>query len=424
MRSTVGYDVVISGASIAGCAAAMLLARQGARVALLERRKEHGSYKVLCTHYLQSSARPVLEELGLISALEAAGAVRAYGRWYTRWGWAEPKPGLGGEPLPYAYNVRRSVLDRLLRDHAAATSGVDLLLGHTVIGLLSEGGCTVGVRVRTADGEHEVRAPLVVGADGNNSEVAKYAGAPARVHANARFSYFAHFRDLPTPDGLSQTWFLEPDVAYALPTDDGVTVMGVSPDRKKLPAFRADLENSFMTFLRELPGELPIDAAQRVTKITGTTHYPLYSRRPAGRGLALIGDAATTSDPVWGVGCGWALQSAQWLAEAVGPAVAGQGDLDRALKAYRRRHRRGLRAHQFMIADYAKGRPFNLFERLMFSAAARDADIARHLHRFAARLIGPVQLMNPAAVAKALLVVLRHRGRPQPASRELVRDAS
>ncbi|MCT9091617.1 NAD(P)/FAD-dependent oxidoreductase [Streptomyces sp. ASQP_92] len=423
MRDEAGYDVVISGASIAGCAAAVLLARQGARVALLERRRDPGSYKVLCTHYLQPSARPVLEELGLTAALEAAGAVRAYGRWYTRWGWAEPRTGQRGESVPYAYNIRRSVLDRLLRDHAAATPGVDVLLGHTVIGLLSEGGRTVGVRARTAHGEREMRALLVVGADGNNSEVARCAGVPTRVHANARFSYFAHFRNLPTPDGLSQTWFLEPDVAYALPTDDGVTVMGVSPDSKKLPAFRADLENSFMAFLRELPGDLPIDAAERVTKITGTTHYPLYSRRPTGRGLALIGDAATTSDPVWGVGCGWALQSAQWLAQTVGPAVTGDADLERALRAYRRRHRRGLWAHQFMIADYAKRRRFNLFERLMFAAAARDADVARHLHRFAARLIGPVQLMSPGAVAKALLVVLRHRGRPLAVSRQVVHEA-
>ncbi|MFJ9850141.1 FAD-dependent monooxygenase, partial [Streptomyces sp. NPDC101150] len=66
------YDVVISGASLAGSAAAILLARRGVRVALLERRSDPEAYKVLCTHSLTANAYPVLDELGLIPALEKA----------------------------------------------------------------------------------------------------------------------------------------------------------------------------------------------------------------------------------------------------------------------------------------------------------------------------------------------------------------
>ncbi|WP_035839265.1 NAD(P)/FAD-dependent oxidoreductase [Kitasatospora azatica] len=408
MNSNAEYDVVIGGASIAGCAAAVLLARRGARVALLERRTEPDAYKVLCTHYIQACAYPVLEELGLVPELEKAGAVRTGGRWYTRWGWTEPRPRPGEGPLPYAYNVRRSTLDPLMRARAAGTPGVDLFLGHTVVGLLTDvGGRTVGVRASTADGERELRARLVVGADGKDSAIAGLAGLRARTHENARFIYFAHFRQMPLEGGGTHAWFLEPDVAFAMPTDGGVTVVSVLPDKKKLPAFRADLEGSFTAFVRDLPGAPPIQAAERVTKITGTVSYPLHSRRPTAPGLALVGDAATTSDPLWGVGCGWALQSAQWLADAVGPALAEQGELGRALDGYRRRHRRGVRGHHFLAADYAKGRRFNLFERLMFSAAVRDPDIARHLHLFESRLISPWQLMSPTAVLRALRASLR-----------------
>ncbi|MER5865083.1 NAD(P)/FAD-dependent oxidoreductase [Kitasatospora sp. NPDC002040] len=404
-----GYDVVISGASLAGSAAAILLARRGARVALLERRSDPEAYKVLCTHSLTANAYPVLAELGLVPALEQAGAVLNRARWHTRWGWIEPRPEPGGPELPYAYNVRRSTLDPLIRSRAAETPGVDLLLGHQVTGLVQEAGRTVGVRASTPGGERELRARLVVGADGKDSAVAKYAGVPTRQDRNGRFSYFAHFRGLPLPGGVARAWFLEPDMAYAFPNDDGVTVLAVLPEKKWLPAFREDLEGSFLAFVRALPEAPPIDSAERVSKIIGMVDYPLHNRRPTAPGLALIGDAALTSDPLWGVGCGWALQSAQWLAEAVAPAATGRGDLDRSLAAYARRHRR-LLGHHRLATDHAKAGPFNPLQRLMFAAAARDAAMARHMHLYASRLIGPLRFLNPVALARASAVNLRHRG--------------
>ncbi|MFB7592464.1 NAD(P)/FAD-dependent oxidoreductase [Streptomyces sp. NPDC056169] len=403
------YDVVISGAGLAGSAAAILLARRGARVALLERRSDPAAYKVLCTHSLTANAYPVLDELGLIPALEKAGAVHNDARWWTRWGWIEPRAAAGGPELPHAYNVRRSVLDPLIRSRAAETPGVDLLLGHQVTGLIREAGRTVGLRTSTRQGEREIRARLVVGADGKDSAVAEFAGVPSRRFENTRFGYLAHFRNLPLHGGIGQTWFLEPDMAYAFPNDDGVTVLAVLPDKKRLPAFREDLEGSFLDFVRALPEAPPIDTAERVSKIIGTVDYPLHSRRPTAPGVALIGDAALTGDPLWGVGCGWALQSARWLTEAVAPAATGRGDLDKSLAAYARTHGRRLQGHQRLAADFAKARPFNPVERLVFSAAARDESLARHMHLFASRLIGPLQFLNPRVVAKAAAVNVKHR---------------
>ncbi|MFZ3467742.1 NAD(P)/FAD-dependent oxidoreductase [Streptomyces sp. 4.24] len=408
------YDVVISGAGLAGSAAAILLARRGVRVALLERRSDPAAYKVLCTHSLTANAHPVLDELGLVPALEEAGALHNDARWYTRWGWIEPKAAPAGPGLPYGYNVRRSTLDPLIRAHAARTPGVDLLLGHHVTGLVREAGRTSGVRASTPQGEREIRARLVVGADGKDSAVAKFAEVPARQHANARFGYLAHFRNLPLPGGIGQVWFLEPDMAYAFPNDDGVTVLAVLPDKKRLPAFREDLEGSFLEFVRALPEAPAVDTAERVTKIIGTVDYPLHSRGPTAPGVALIGDAALTSDPLWGVGCGWALESAQWLAEAVAAAAAGRGDLDQSLVGYARRHRRRLRGHQFLAVDFARARPFNPLERLLFSAATRDDALARHMHLFASRLIGPLRFLSPVALARAAAVNLKHRRAAAP----------
>ncbi|MFE1417026.1 NAD(P)/FAD-dependent oxidoreductase [Streptomyces sp. NPDC085524] len=403
------HDVVISGASLAGCTAAILLARRGVRVALLERRSDPGAYKVLCTHSITANAHPVLDELGLIPALEKAGALHNDARWYTRWGWIEPRSAPEGPELPYGYNVRRSTLDPLIRARAAETPGVDLLLGHRVTGLVREAGRAVGVHASTPQGDREIRARLVVGADGKDSAVAKFAEVPTTLHENTRFGYLAHFRNLPLQGGIGQTWFLEPDMAYAFPNDDGVTVLAVLPDKKRLPAFKEDLEGSFLEFVRALPEAPPIDSAERISKIIGTVDYPLVTREPTAPGLALIGDAALTGDPLWGVGCGWALQSAHWLAEAAATAAAGRGDLDRSLAVYARTHRRRLRGHQSVAVDFAKARPFNPGERLVFSAAARDESMARHMYMFAARLIGPLRFLNPAALAKAAAVNIRHR---------------
>lgn len=405
------YDAVISGASLAGCTAATLLARAGARVALLERHHSPTAHKVLCTHYLQPCSYQVLDRLGVIPALREAGAVANEAHWYTRWGWIRPQPKPGANPLPHGFNLRRSTLDPLLRAHAAETDGVDLLTGHSVTELLRDGdGRVGGVRARTSDGEREIRGRLVVGADGKDSTVARLAELQGKTHRNDRFSYFAYFRGLKSDGDVTRGWFLDPDVAYAMPNEEGITVVAVIPDKKRLPAFRDDLEASYLDFVRRLPDAPDIDAAERVSKITGTTNYPLRTRTPTAPGIALIGDAALTSDPLWGVGCGWALESGQWLATAVGPALAADGDLGRALDDYRRRHRRGLRGHQHLVTDYATARGFNPFERLMFSAAARDAHMARHMHLFASRLIGPLRFLNPLALARATAVNLRHRG--------------
>ncbi|MCX4847440.1 NAD(P)/FAD-dependent oxidoreductase [Streptomyces sp. NBC_00893] len=404
------YDVVISGSGLAGSAAAILLARRGVRVALLERRSDPEAYKVLCTHSITANAYPVLDELGLVPALEEAGAVRNDARWHTRWGWIEPKAAPEGPELPHGYNVRRSTLDPLIRSLAAETPGVDLLLGHRVTGLVREAGRTVGVRASTPEGEREIRARLAVGADGKDSAVAKFAGVPTKEYGNGRFGYLAHFRGLPLPGGTGQAWFLEPDMAYVFPNDDGVTVLAVLPDKKLLPDFKEDLEGSFLAFIRALPEAPPVDSAERVSKIIGTVDYPLHTRRPTAPGVALIGDAALTSDPLWGVGCGWALQTAQWLTEAVAPAATGlREDLDASLTAYARKHRRRLTGHQQLAVDYARSRPFKAMERLMFAAAARDTSMARHMYMFAARLIGPLRFLSPVAVGRALVVNVRRR---------------
>ncbi|CAN5299114.1 hypothetical protein BH24ACT17_BH24ACT17_10540 [soil metagenome] len=282
--------------------------------------------------------------------------------------------------------------------------------------LLREGGNGMGrvsgvaIRDRTGNTQ-EIYARLVVAADGRDSKVAELAGAGPKTKPNNRFIYFAHYRNLHTVSGKrSQMWLLEPDTAYTFPNDDGVTLLTCLPAREKLPAFKKDLEGSFARFFEDLPEGPQLAGAERVSKIMGATNLVNRSRPAAMDGLAFVGDAALWSDPLWGVGCGWAFQSAEWLADETTHALTNSGleDLDRALVRYREKHRKKLSGHHRIISDFSAAGPYNPIERLMFSAAARDERAARHFHAFGSRLIGVRQFLAPRAVAHALLVDARY----------------
>lgn len=399
---------MIVGASIAGCSAATLLARAGAKVALVESKSDPAAHKPLCTHFIQASATPTIQRLGLADALEQAGAERNHFRMWTRFGWVIP-PRRDFKTAPYyGYSLRRSVLDPLLREHAAATPGVDLLLGHTARELLRNESRVAGVTVE-ADGEQiELAAPLTIAADGRNSRVAEMAGSKAKLKANERFGYFAHFRGVKfdADEDVSRIWLLDPTAAYSFPNDSGITLLAAMPPKSELAEFKQDLAGNLLKTFAKLPGKPDLSRVERVTEVRGVTDLPSRRRRPQQPGLAFIGDAARASDPLWGIGCGWAFQSAEWLSDAVGDAVAARDPkaIDRALKSYARTHRRKLAAHDFLINDYATGRPLNPVERLMFSAAVHDGDLAHHVHAFGTRTISPRQFLAPRTLLRALRV--------------------
>ncbi|MEU9708057.1 NAD(P)/FAD-dependent oxidoreductase [Streptomyces sp. NPDC047967] len=394
------YDVIINGASVGGCTAALLYAQQGARVALLERRSDLNAHKVLCTHYIQASAYPVMAATGLDKVLEQTGAIPNTAHYWTRWGWIRPPHDPAGA---HGYSVRRETLDPLLRNLAAETEGVDLKPGHTVNELLVEGGRVVGVAGATGEEAFSLRARLVVGADGKDSTVARLAGARTETTENGRFSYFAYFKGLARQAGdTARVYYLEPDNAYVMPMEDDVTVIAAVVSKARLDEFKNDLDGAYSNFVRSLPEAPDIDNAERISKIIGTVNYPLISRDPAGSGYALIGDAALTSDPLAAVGCAWAMQSAQWLVSESISAVTGadtaSGALDAALARYGARHAEETGPHHHLIADYAAARPFNEIEEFSFSAAARDARMAAHFHTFGSRLMTVEEFLSPEIV--------------------------
>ena len=397
------FDVAIVGASLAGCAAAMLFGRAGLRVALIERSREADDFKRLCTHFIQPSAVPTLRRLGIEDVLLDAGAVRNRIDMILPW-------GRTGEPPPVDYrgrslvalNLRRSKLDPILRKAAAATPGVTMMQGVGVHDLLRSGERIIGVETRGRR-SGPLRARLVVAADGRESAMAKLAEAPLRRSPNGRFGCFAQYRalELDRP-ATSLMWLDHALAAYLFPNDDEISVAACMPPKARLDEFRDDPEAALETLYATLPGAPRLDPARREGRALLVKDYPNQWREPVHQGMALIGDAAMSIDPLWGVGCGWAFQSAEWLVDATAGAVRDGGDLPSALAAYRKRHHRELDGHRFIINDFSRRERFNLIERLMFSAATRDERTGEHVAAFGARLIGPGEFLAPAAVMRAV----------------------
>jgi flavin-dependent dehydrogenase len=395
------YDAVIVGGSLAGSSAAILLARSGARVALVEKHADPQAFKRICSHYIQPSGVPAIERLGLLEPALAAGGERSHLRIWTKWGWIVP-PRI---PQNAGLNLRREKLDPLVRSTAAQTAGVELFAGYTARALTHDAGGTVaGVVVQgRSGGETTLRGKLVVGADGRDSRIAELAGVPTRRVPHGRIAYGAYFAGAtPVHSPDATLWMTDPQWAAAFPTDDGLTFYAAMPTKEWLPEFKRDPHGTLVKFLADQPEPAPIRDGELVGSVMGKLDMENRARRPVAPGLALIGDAALAIDPLWGVGCGWAFQSAEWLADAVAPALAGAEPLEGGLQRYRKRHAQGLRGHMLLMLDYARGRRFNATERLTFSAAARNDRLAGIFEQFGTRQIGPARAfprMIPLALA-------------------------
>jgi 2-polyprenyl-6-methoxyphenol hydroxylase-like FAD-dependent oxidoreductase len=399
------YDAVIVGASLAGCATAIALGRSGASVALVEKRPDPAAFKRVCSHFIQASAVPALDRLGLLEPIMEAGGVRTAMRAWTPWGWIEAPASEARE----AVNLRRELLDPLAREAAAATPGVELILGRSAERLVHERGAVRGVVVLDSDGEETaLGAKLVVGADGRDSRVAELAAVKTKASRHGRFAYGAYFDGPPAAaEGASSIWMLDPNWAAAFPTDSGLVFYAAMPTKERLPEFRRDPEAALVSFVSDIPEAPPISVSRLVSPVLGKIEMPNKVRVPVAPGLALVGDAAMAVDPLFGVGCGWAVQSGEWLAESVAPALAGEEPLQAGLSRYRRRHRRGLRGHATLINEYASGRKMRPGERLIFSAAARDARLATSFEAFGTRSIGPARFFA-AAIPRSIAVNARH----------------
>lgn len=386
------FDVVIVGASIAGCTAAIMFAKRGASVALLDRKVDTQSYKKICTHFLQPSAVPTIERLGLFPLLSEAGATRPSLDIWTPWGWISDSD----RKIAPGFSIRRKKLDPILLDLANNTPGVKIFLGHSLKSVIRENGRTSGVVTTDREGkEHSFCSKLVVGADGRQSHVAESAKVSTMRFKNRRSAFYCYFNgvNFPEPDS-AKAWYSDPHIAIIFPTDNAITIASVMPVISDCDDWNSGREEKLIKLVESMPGAPSLSSAERVTPVFGMADMPVIWRKSSNPGLALIGDAAFAADPIWGVGCGWAFQSAEWLVDCVAEDLQNIDKLDTALKKYHRMHRWRLGGHALHMISYASGRKFYGIEKFLFSAASKGEFCANKVHAYGNRNIGLTGLLN------------------------------
>ncbi|HEU4542307.1 MAG TPA: NAD(P)/FAD-dependent oxidoreductase [Jiangellaceae bacterium] len=326
------YDVIVVGARVAGAATAMLLARAGLRVLVVDRARFPSD--TLSTHAIQLTGVSRLRRWGLLERLGATGtpATREvhfdleYAVLQGRF------PEYNG--VDALHCARRTVLDALLVD-AAREAGAEVRENVAVEALTWDAGRVTGIEARERGGpSFDEQARLVVGADGKHSFVADAVNAPV-------------YRQVPTSTFASYTYWSGTNVTgeiyqrpgravvAAFPTNDDLAVIFVSAPLADFASFRTDVEGHYLKIL-DLCGDLGdrVRSGQRAERFRTTPDLPHQFRVPRGPGWALVGDAGLVLDPISAHGISQAFRDAELLTEAVTAALADGQPLDARLANY------------------------------------------------------------------------------------------
>ncbi len=329
------FDVIVVGGRVAGAATALLLARQGWRVALIDRRKRGDD--TLSTHALMRAGVLQLSRWGLLERIVEAGtpAVRRAVVHYpgqTDTLTLEPQPG-----VPSLFAPRRTVLDEVLVD-AAIEAGVDVRFRTSLTAISREAGRVTGVRVRTRTGEEQtLRARMTIGADGRRSLVAK--GVGARVLRSGQAASATLYRYSRGAGAVDQyEWFYRPGHgAGFIPTNDGLLLAWIGvPESAYRSALRTGLDpsSSRLFAAASADGAARLEALEPASRVLGFGGAPGFQRQAWGPGWALVGDASHFKDPLSAHGMTDALRDAELLAHAVFQSLRESGSEREALSTY------------------------------------------------------------------------------------------
>jgi len=332
------YDVIVAGAGPAGAALAGLLAQAGVRVALLD--KASFPRDKACGEYTSPQTATVLAQIGALPFVEQARPRRLPAmRVYAPGGavFCMDYAAAGGAVLA----TPRRRLDAALVAYATA-AGAALFERTRVVDVLRSDGQAIGVRVRQGGGAAvELRAPLVAGADGAHSAVARALGVARPLRWPRRLGMVAHYAGVQGCDAWGEMHVGRHGYCGLAPLADGLVNVGIVIDLPGPAAARRPSEARFAAALQAFPTlARTLGGARRVTPVRGVGPVGVGAARPCGPGYLLVGDAAGFFDPFTGEGVYKALRGAA-LAAPVALAALARGDFSaRALAPYRRARRR------------------------------------------------------------------------------------
>jgi 2-polyprenyl-6-methoxyphenol hydroxylase-like FAD-dependent oxidoreductase len=411
------YDVIVVGARCAGSPLAMLLARSGYKVLVVDRATFPSD--TLSTHQIQVPGVARLQRWGLLEAVRATNAPSI-----TRVHF-DQGPGLvldGEFPrrdgAAEAFSVRRTRLDPILLQ-AAQDAGAEVREGFTVEEVIFDDGHVAGIRGRTRDGTSVTEtARVVVGADGKRSVVAHAVDAPRYreqpAHSCAYYAYFANV----VSDAL-EIYGRDRRALGIMPTNDGLVCVYTAWPHAEYASYRADIEGNFLATLDLVPEVAErLRHGTRAERIYGTADLPNFFRRPFGPGWALVGDAGYVLDPLTGQGIADAFRDAERLAAALDTGFRGRTSMPKALSDYeKRRNAAALPMYEMttQLASFAPPPPQNRV--LLKALQGNQAQINRFLGVITgsipmAEFFSPpnlISILGPLGFARLALMMARTR---------------
>jgi 2-polyprenyl-6-methoxyphenol hydroxylase-like FAD-dependent oxidoreductase len=330
------YDAIIIGARCAGSPAAMLLARRGYRVLLVDRATFPSD--TISTHIVWPHGAEILDRWGLFERLAATGCppvalnlIFDVGPFALKGAVIDTNAGRGG------FCPRRTVLDALLVE-AAVEAGAELRQEFTVESLVWDGDRVAGIRGHGRTGNSvEERARVVIGADGVRSLVADAVRAPAYdTKPPLTTNYYSYFSGFGAAD--LEEYVRDYHAVGCFPTHDNLTLVAVLWPSSRFEEVRADIEGHVWKVLDSAPTVRDrLRGARREAKWFGTAGVPNYFRRPYGPGWALVGDAGYSKDPITAQGISDAFIDAEHLTATLDEGWSSRRPLADALDDHQSR---------------------------------------------------------------------------------------
>ena len=385
------YDAIVVGARCAGSPTAMLLARRGHRVLLVDRATFPSD--TTSTHLVHPPGIASLERWGLLDSVVATGSP-PIDTYVFDFGPITISGAPGTDEAPVAYAPRRTVLDKLLVD-AASEAGAEVRERFTVESLVLEDDRVVGIRGHSKGGKTVTElARVVIGADGRYSLVADAIDAQEyNEKPQLQVSYYSYWSGLPMSGRFETT--IRPSLAYAAwPTNDELTLVIAGRSIDQFDAVRRDIEATFLETLEIAPAFADrIRRATREERFVGTAVRG-YLRKPFGPGWALVGDAGYNKDFITAQGIHDAFLDAELCATALDETLDGRRSFEDALGEYQaRRDERVLPMYEFTAELAALTPPPPEMEQLL-GAVSRSQESMDGFARVAAGVTSPAEFFS------------------------------
>jgi 2-polyprenyl-6-methoxyphenol hydroxylase-like FAD-dependent oxidoreductase len=391
--SQVVYDAIVIGARVAGSPTAMLLARKGYRVLLVDRASFPSD--TMSTHQIQLPGGAALKRWGLLERVVATGLLAAERVRMEMDGMAVEGQFPVLEGVTGVYSPRRYLLDKTLLD-AASEAGVEIRTDCRIEELLWQDGRVVGVRGQTKDGAaFSERARVVVGADGRHSLVAKGVNAPTYdEQPTLTCGYYTYWADVPVQGG--EIYRMGRRMMGAWPTNDGLTMIYVARPAAEFDAFRSGVESSYMAAIDLAPRLAErVHAGRRAERIVGSGEMVNYYRKPYGPGWALVGDAGYIKDPITGLGISDAFRDAELLSDALDAGFSGRAPLDATLATYERKRNEASKPFYDLTLDTARMEPLRVEQIELLRALQRNPAAASQFFSVLTMAVRPADFFSP-----------------------------